>query len=176
MVNTKKTTQAKVQKPQPLPPAEKPVQRSAKAIAKYLHIGPRKLRVVIDAIRWQSTDRAFNILSMIKKKGARMAEKVLKSAVANAKDTGLDENRLYVAEVRADGGPVMKRFMSRSMGRADKILKRMSHLSVIVKESTRQGKTRASVEQAQHAAGSSKIAKTKAPRKVKQSAQTAAKA
>jgi len=63
-----------------------------------------------------------------------MAEKVLKSAVANAKILGLEEGRLYVADIRADGGPVLKRFMSRSMGRADRILKRTTHLSVIVKE------------------------------------------
>ncbi len=66
-----------------------------------------------------------------------MVEKLLKTCAANAKVLGMDEKRLYVAEVRADGGPTMKRFMSRSMGRADRILKRMSHISMIIKEGTR---------------------------------------
>ncbi|MFH0984702.1 MAG: uL22 family ribosomal protein [Candidatus Omnitrophota bacterium] len=58
----------------------------------------------------------------------------MKSAIANAKNLGLNENRLYVSNVRADGGPVFKRFLTRSMGRADKILKRTTHLTVEVRE------------------------------------------
>ena len=108
--------------------------RSARAVAKYLRISPRKMRLVINAIRHEPTGRAFHILMTLKKKAARMTEKLLKSAVANAKVLGLEENRLYVSNIRADGGPTMKRFMSRSMGRADRIIKRTTHLSMIVTE------------------------------------------
>lgn len=108
--------------------------KSARAVVKYLRISPRKVRLVINTIRHQPATRAFHVLMTLKKKAARMTEKVLKTAVANAKILGMDENRLYVADVRADGGPVFKRFMSRSMGRADRILKRTTHISMIVKE------------------------------------------
>lgn len=106
----------------------------AKAISKYLRISPRKVRLVLDTIRRKPVNQARYILGALNKKAARMAEKVLNSAVANAKVLGLDENRLIVSDVRADGGPVFKRFMSRSQGRADRILKRTTHLSMIVEE------------------------------------------
>ncbi len=108
--------------------------RSAKAIVRYVRISPRKVRLVINTIRHKPVNLAFPILASLNKKAARLAEKVLKSAVANAKVLGLDEARLYVSDVRADGGPVLKRFMSRSMGRADRILKRTTHLSLAVEE------------------------------------------
>lgn len=117
----------------------------ARSSAKFLRISPRKVRLVINTIRYQPTDKAFNILMTLKNKGARLAEKVLKTAVANAKVLGLDENRLYVSEVRADGGTSMKRFMSRSMGRADRILKRTTHLSMVLAEG---GKVREKKEDA----------------------------
>jgi len=63
-----------------------------------------------------------------------MAEQLLKSAVANAKVKKMDEESLYISDIRADGGPIMKRFMSRSMGRADRLLKRTSHLSITLEE------------------------------------------
>jgi len=106
----------------------------AKAVSRYVRISPRKVRLVIDAIRHQPAGRAFEILLSLKKKAARIAEKTLKTACANAKVLGMDANRLYIDEIRADGGPVFKRFMSRSMGRADRILKRTTHLTLVVKE------------------------------------------
>ncbi len=63
-----------------------------------------------------------------------MVAKTLKSAQANAKVKKMDENRLYVREIKADGGPSLKRYMPRSMGRADQILKRMAHLTVVLGE------------------------------------------
>ncbi len=68
------------------------------------------------------------------RKGARMTEALLKSALANAKNKKMDEAKLYIADIRADEGPTMKRLMTRSMGRADRILKRTTHMSVILKE------------------------------------------
>ena len=109
--------------------------RQARAVVKYLKISPRKVRLVINAVRRKPVPVAFSVLTGLKKKAARMVEQGLRSAVANAKVKKLDEGRLVVSEIRADGGPTMKRFMSRSMGRADQILKRSTHLTVIVSES-----------------------------------------
>jgi large subunit ribosomal protein L22 len=111
-----------------------PSPRRVKAITKHLRIAPRKMRIVIDTIRREMALEAVGILLLLKKKGAKLAVKTLKSAIANAKNLGLNESRLYVSDVRADGGPVFKRFLTRSMGRADKILKRTTHLTVEVRE------------------------------------------
>ena len=111
-----------------------PNPRKVKAVTKYLRIAPRKLRLVIDTIRRRPAIEAMGILSLLNKKGAKMASKTLQSAIANAKNLGLNEDRLYVSDTRADGGPVVKRFLTRSMGRADKILKRTTHLTVEVRE------------------------------------------
>ena len=106
----------------------------ASAKLKFLRIGPRKVRSILDLIRNKPVSKAFEILSAVNKKGARLTEELLKSAVANAKNKKMDEAQLYIADIRADGGPIMKRMMPRSMGRADRILKRTTHLSVILKE------------------------------------------
>ena len=106
----------------------------AKAITKYLRISPRKLRLVVDTVRYKPVADAFAILQNLKKKGSEMVAKTLKSAAANAKVKKMDENQLYVREIKADGGPSLKRYMPRSMGRADVILKRMSHLTVVLGE------------------------------------------
>lgn len=106
----------------------------AKAITKYLRISPRKLRLVLDTVRYKRVPDAFAILQNLKKKGSEIVAKTLKSAEANAKVKKMDENRLYVSQIKADGGPSLKRYMPRSMGRADVILKRMSHLTVVLGE------------------------------------------
>jgi large subunit ribosomal protein L22 len=111
-----------------------PSPRVVRALTKHIRIAPRKMRLVIDTIRRQPALEAVGILMLMKKKGAKLAVKTLKSAIANAKNLGLNENRLYVSNVRADGGPVFKRFLTRSMGRADKLLKRTTHLTVEVRE------------------------------------------
>lgn len=108
--------------------------RPAKAHVRYLRISARKMRLVINEIRYKTPAQAFAVLFTLKQKAARMVEKLLTSAVANAKVLGLDESRLYISDIRADGGPVMKRFLERSMGRADRILKRSAHLSIELKE------------------------------------------
>ena len=111
-----------------------PSPRRVRAVTKHLRIAPRKMRIVIDTIRRQPALEAVGILMLLKKKAAKMAVKTLKSAIANAKNLGLDEKRLYVSDARSDGGPVMKRFLTRSMGRADKLLKRTTHLTLEVRE------------------------------------------
>lgn len=129
----------KTEKSKQQPETAAAAKKSARAVVKYLRISPRKARLVIDTMRFEPVDRAFSILSILNKKAARMTEKLLKSAVANAKVLGMNESLLYVADIRADGGPSMKRVMSRSMGRADKIIKRMTHLSIILKEQEGRG-------------------------------------
>ena len=115
--------------------------RSARAVLKFVRISPRKVRLVINAIRYQHPDKAFGILFTLQKKAARITEKVLKTAVANAKVLNLDAERLYISDIRADGGPSMKRFIERSMGRGDKILKRTTHLSIVLSEGVKKWKT-----------------------------------
>ncbi|HOG24265.1 MAG TPA: 50S ribosomal protein L22 [Candidatus Omnitrophota bacterium] len=111
-----------------------PDPRKVRSVTKHVRIAPRKLRLVINTIRKRPAIEAVGMLSLMPQKGARIAIKTLKSAIANAKNLGLNERRLVVSDIRADGGPVMKRFISRSMGRANKILKRTSHLTVVVSE------------------------------------------
>lgn len=118
----------------------KETEPKAFARVKFLKISPRKARLVIDTVRHKPVAKAFPILMTLKKKAARMTEKLLKTAVANAKVLGMNEEKLYVSEIRADGGPVMKRFMSRSMGRADRIIKRTTHLFIILKEGSKEWK------------------------------------
>ncbi len=111
-----------------------PSNRRVRALTKHIRIAPRKMRVVLGTIRKKMAMDSVGILSLLKQKGARFALKTLKSAIANAKNLGLDEKRLYVTEAKADGGPVFKRFLTRSMGRADRLLKRTTHLTIVVCE------------------------------------------
>lgn len=107
----------------------------AKAVAKYIRIAPRKIRVVIDLIRGKNVGEAFAILKYTPKVGAEVVEKVLQSAVANAEHNyDMNTDKLFVAAAYVDQGPTMKRIHPRSRGQAFKILKRSSHVSVIVKE------------------------------------------
>ena len=106
-----------------------------RAVAKYVRIAPRKVRVVMDLIRGKNVAEAFAILKFTPKAGAVAIEKVLKSAVANAENNhDLDVDRLYVSSAFVDQGPTLKRIHPRSRGQAFKILKRTSHITVIVDE------------------------------------------
>lgn len=109
----------------------------AKATTRYIRISPRKLRLVVDTVRSKPVSSAFSILEHLKKKGARLVAKTLKSAQANARVKKMDDQRLYIREIKADEGPTLKRYMSRSMGRADVILKRMAHLTIVLDERER---------------------------------------
>jgi large subunit ribosomal protein L22 len=107
----------------------------AKAIAKYIRIAPRKLRIVIDLIRGKNVAEAFAILKHTPKIGSEVIEKVLHSAVANAEHNyDLEVEGLIVGECFVDQGPTLKRIHPRSRGQAFKILKRSSHVTVAVKE------------------------------------------
>lgn len=106
------------------------------AILKNVRISPRKLRLVADLVRGKQVQTALDELTLTNKKGARILFKVLKSAIANASDskTTVDVDRLSVSEVMVDMGPVLKRFLPRAQGRATPIKKRMSHVTLRVKE------------------------------------------
>ncbi len=148
--------------------------KAAKAVVKYLRIAPRKVRIVINAIRHEHPVTALHILSTLNKKAARMAEKVVKTAIANAKVLGMDESRLTISDIRADGGPVMKRFMERSMGRADRIIKRTTHLSVILTEGGRKFQTDLSAQADEEKTATSKAAKKEKPVKTAKGTKKAA--
>ena len=107
----------------------------AKAIAKTVRIAPRKARLVIDLIRNKDVKEALDILENLNKEGARIIKKVLVSAAANAENNlGLDKNKLYVKEAFVDEGATMKRARMGSRGHVDPIMKRTSHITVVVSE------------------------------------------
>ncbi|MDN3608883.1 50S ribosomal protein L22 [Vibrio ostreicida] len=105
------------------------------ALAKhnFARISPQKARLVADQIRGKSVDQALEILTFSNKKAAELVKKVLESAIANAEhNEGADIDDLSVAKIFVDEGPIMKRIMPRAKGRADRILKRSSHITVVV--------------------------------------------
>lgn len=107
----------------------------ARAIAKYVRMSPLKVGVVLDLIRGKNVNEAFAILKYTPKDAAEVIEKVLKSAVANAENNNeLDANALYVAEAYVGQGPTLKRFRPHAQGRAFRINKRTSHVTLVVKE------------------------------------------
>ncbi len=105
------------------------------ATAKYLRVSPRKARLVIDLIRGKSVREAEAILNVLPNKGAEFAVKVLKSAVANAENNlSLDKDDLIVRKAYVDEGPSLRRYKPRAQGRADRMLHRMSHITIVVGE------------------------------------------
>ena len=107
----------------------------ARAIARYVRIAPRKARQVVELVKGKDAQEALAILGHTRKRGAELVSKVLKSAVANAEhNLELDKDDLYVADVRIDEGPTMKRWRPRMRGMPAPILKRTSHITVVVRE------------------------------------------
>lgn len=103
------------------------------ATLKYAHVSPQKCRLVADQIRGVPVGRALEILTFSPKKSSGMVKKVLESAIANAEhNEGADVDELKVARVYINEGPTMKRFRARAKGRANRILKRTSHITVAV--------------------------------------------
>ena len=105
------------------------------AIAKhrFARISPQKARLVADQVRGKTVAQALEILTFSNKKAAELVKKVLESAIANAEhNEGADIDNLNVAKIFVDEGPTMKRIMPRAKGRADRILKRSSHITVVV--------------------------------------------
>ena len=107
----------------------------AKAHLKYLRISPRKVKIVLDLIRGKDTDSAMAILKNTNKIASESLMKLLKSAVANAEHNfNMDASNLYVSECFVCPGPTLKRIMPRAKGSADRIMKRTSHVTIVVKE------------------------------------------
>ncbi len=103
----------------------------ATAKLRHLRVSPSKVRLVADLIRGKHVEEALNILQFTNKVSSRPLAKLLKSAVANAdQKDGVDIDTLYIKDLRVDGGPTIKRFRPRAMGRATPILKRTSHISI----------------------------------------------
>mgnify|MGYP000833522965 FL=1 len=107
----------------------------AKAILRNARIAPRKVQIVLDLIRGKDYEVALAIVKHTPKAACEYLEKLLKSAAANAENNhNMDKNNLYVAECYVCPGPIMKRIMPRAQGRAYRILKRTSHVTVVLKE------------------------------------------
>ena len=107
----------------------------ARATAKYVRISPRKVQIVCDLIRGKSVPQATAILMATPKAASEVLIKVLKSAAANAENNHqMDPEKLYVSETYANPGPIIKRMRPRAQGRAYRINKRASHVTVAVKE------------------------------------------
>ena len=107
----------------------------AKAIVRNVRISPRKVQIVLDLIRNQPVDKAMAILKYTPKSACEYVQKLLKSAMANAETNhNMDASRLYVAECYACPGPILKRMRPRAQGRAFRINKRTSHITLVLKE------------------------------------------
>lgn len=107
--------------------------RRPRAIAKHVRISPYKVRIVLDIIRGKGYKEAVAILENTPKAASEPIRKVLLSAGANAENNlGLSKDNLFVAECYADQGPTLKRVMPRAQGRAFRILKRTSHITVVL--------------------------------------------
>jgi large subunit ribosomal protein L22 len=105
----------------------------AKAILRFVRVPPRKARAVVDLIRGQQVPHALAVLKYTPRAAAKVVEKLLRSAVANAEQKELgDAESMRVAKAYVDCGPTYKRFRARSMGRANAIHKRTSHITIIV--------------------------------------------
>jgi large subunit ribosomal protein L22 len=106
-----------------------------RAVARFVRVSPRKVRLVMDEVRGKKVEDALNMLTFAPQKGARLLRKLIQSAVSNAQNnSNLDPDSLVVKTVFADEGPVLKRFIPRAQGRATPIRKRTSHLTVILDE------------------------------------------
>jgi len=106
-----------------------------RAAARFVRISPRKIRLVMDQVRGKKIEEAVNMLSFSSLKGARILKKLINSAVSNAEqNSGVDVDSLYIKRIFADEGPTLKRWRPRALGRATRIRKRTSHLTVILDE------------------------------------------
>ena len=107
----------------------------ARAIVRDVRMSPRKMRVVANLVRGKRVDQAMALLTLMPKKGAVIIRKLLISAIANAEQKGeVDVDNLLVRDCNVDNGAIRKAWMPRSMGRANRVQHRTSHVTVVVKE------------------------------------------
>ena len=113
---------------------KKPAPTEARAIAKNVRLTPRKARLVIDLVRGKSVKEALGILANTNKAASEPVTKLIKSAAANAVNNfGMDEDSLYIAQIWANDGLRMKRYLPRAKGSASGLVKRNCHMTVVVK-------------------------------------------
>lgn len=104
-------------------------------MTKFVRVSPRKVRLVVDQIRGKGVEEALNLLKFVPKRSAGIVAKTLRTAVANAENTqSVDVDRLYVKKAHVDEAGMWKRFMPRAQGRATRIRKRLSHITIVVDE------------------------------------------
>jgi len=113
---------------------KKPAPTEARAIAKNVRLTPRKARLVIDLVRGKNVKEALGLLAMTNRAASEPVSKLIKSAAANAVNNfGMDEDSLYIAQIWANDGLRMKRYLPRAKGSASGLVKRNCHLTVVVK-------------------------------------------
>lgn len=104
-----------------------------RAVLRYVRISPRKVKYIVDTVKGESVEIGLNKLRFMPQKAAKILEKIVKSALANAdQNPEIDVDSLVIKNVTADQGPVLKRFRARARGRGTRILKRTSHITVIL--------------------------------------------
>ena len=124
----------KAKKAEKVEAPKKPMPTEARAIAKNVRVTPRKARLVIDLVRGKDVKEALGLLTNLNKAAAVPVAKLIKSAAANATNNfGMDADKLYVATIYANDGLRMKRYMPRAKGSASGLVRRCSHLTVVVK-------------------------------------------
>ncbi len=107
----------------------------ARAVARYIRLSPLKTRQVADLVRGKNIKEAKGILRYVNKRSAPVIDKLLQSAVANAEHNyDMDTEELFIAEIKVDEGPTMKRMRPRAYGRADVKRRRTSHITIVLKE------------------------------------------
>ena len=107
----------------------------ARATGKYLRISPQKVRCIVPSVKGQQVETGLNQLKFMPQKASGIVEKIVRSAVANADQQGeMDVDALKIKNIIVNEGPMLKRFRARARGRATRILKRTSHITVIVAE------------------------------------------
>lgn len=114
------------------------MENTARAVLRYAHLSPLKARQVINLIRGKDVATALAILQQIPKRSARVVEKLLKSAVANAEYKGMDIDNLYIAKIHAEQGPMLKRYTPKAHGRATMIRRRFSHIYIYLAEKSQE--------------------------------------
>lgn len=113
---------------------KKPARTEARAVAYDVRVTPRKARLVIDLVRGKNVNEALGILENVNKAASPIVAKVIKSAAANAiNNFGMEESSLYIATIYANDGLKMKRYLPRAKGSASGLVKRTSHITVVVK-------------------------------------------
>ncbi len=108
-----------------------------RAVLKYVRISPQKVRKIVGAIKGENVESGLNRLKFMPQKAAKILEKIVRSANANAdQHPEIDVDSLVIRNITVDQGPTLKRFRARARGRGTRILKRTSHITVILAEET----------------------------------------